>query len=138
MAEALRAGGKGQTKCRRRFTEEFKREVVAETLSGEHSVAGVALRHGLNNNLVFTWRRKQLRALSGVTAMPAKLLPVTMTVPSPALPVPLLRTGVKRKRSARARSSGTIEIECNGMRIVVRGAVDAQALQMVLGALGHS
>ena len=137
MAEELRASGKGQAKCRRRFTEEFKRQVVAETLSGEHSVAGVALRHGLNNNLVFTWRRKQLRALSGVTAMPAKLLPVTITVPSPALPAPVSRTGIERTRSDRARSSGSIDIECNGMRIVVRGAVDAQALQMVLGALGH-
>ena len=78
MAEELGAGGKGEIKRRRRFSEEFKRQVVAETLSGENSVAGVALRHGLNNNLVFTWRRRQLRALSGVTAMPAKLLPVTI------------------------------------------------------------
>ena len=69
MAEELRAGGKGQIKRRRRFSDEFKRQVVAETLSGEHSVAGVALRHGLNNNLVFTWRRRQLRALSPVTGV---------------------------------------------------------------------
>ena len=63
MAEELGAGGEGEIKRRRRFTDEFKRQVVAETLSGENSVAGVALRHGLNNNLVFTWRRKHLRAL---------------------------------------------------------------------------
>lgn len=137
MAEELRERSAGEIKRRRRFTEEFKRRVVAETLSGEHSVAGVALRHGLNNNLVFTWRRKQLRALAGVTAMPAKLLPVTITEPSAALPAPLLRTGVKRNRSARARSSGSIEIERNGVRIMVRGTVDAQALQIVLSALGH-
>ena len=137
MAEELGAGGKGEAKRRRRFSEEFKRQVVAETLNGENSVAGVALRHGLNNNLVFTWRRRQLRALSGVTAMPAKLLPVTITEPSMALAAPVSRTGVKRKRSDRARSRGRIEIECNGMRIVVCGTVDAQALQVVLGALGH-
>jgi hypothetical protein len=35
------------------------------------------------------------------------------------------------------RSSATIEIERNGMRVVVRGAVDAQALQIVLAALSH-
>jgi transposase len=137
MAEELRAGGKGQTKRRRRFTDEFKRQVVAETLSGERSVAGVALRHGLNNNLVFTWRRRQLRALSGVTPMPAKMLPVTIAEPSPALPAPLSRTALKRKRSNRARSSGTIEIECNGVRVVVRGTVDAQALHIVLASLGR-
>ena len=122
MAEELRAGGKGQIKHRRRFSDEFKRQVVAETLSGERSVAGVALRHGLNNNLVFTWRRRQLRTLSPVTAMPAKMLPVTIAEPGPALP---------------ARSSGSIQIERNGVRIVVRGTVDAQALQIVLGALGY-
>jgi hypothetical protein len=33
--------------------------------------------------------------------------------------------------------SGTIEIECSGMRLMVRGAVDAQALQIVLTALTH-
>jgi hypothetical protein len=68
--------------------------------------------------------------------MPAKLLPVTIAEPSPALPAPVLRTVLERKRSERARSSGSIEIERNGVRIVVRGTVDGQALQIVLGALG--
>ena len=137
MAEELAGTGEREIKRRRRFTEEFKREVVAETLSGENSVAGVALRHGLNNNLVFTWRRKHLRALAGVTATPAKLLPVTIAQPSPALAAPVSRTVVKTKRSDRARSSGTIEIECNGVRILVRGTVDGQALQIVLASVGR-
>lgn len=136
MAEELGAGGKGEVKRRRRFSEEFKRQVVTETLSGESSVAGVALRHGLNNNLVFTWRRKQLRALSGVAAPPAKMLPVTIAEPSAALAASVLPT-VARKRPARKGASGSIEIECNGARIVVRGTVDAQALHIVLASLGR-
>ena len=48
---------------RRRFSKEFRRQVVQETLVPDASVAGVALRHRLNANLVFTWRRKLLPAL---------------------------------------------------------------------------
>jgi transposase len=137
MVEGLDASSTGEVKRRRRFTEEFKRQVVAETLSGEESVAGVALRHRLNNNLVFTWRRKHLRALSGAIAAPAKMLPVTIAAAYPASALPVAATVPETKRSERARSSGAIEIECNGMRVMVRGAVDAQALQIVLAALSH-
>ena len=114
-------------KRRRRFTEEFRRQVVEETLSGEHSIAGVALRHGLNNNLVFTWRRKYLRCLAGHDR--ANMLPVTIA--PTARPV----AGAEGKRTSRAVARGAIEIEWNGARIVVRGPVDAQALQLVLIAL---
>jgi transposase len=134
MAEELGASGKSEVKGRRRFTDEFKRQVVAETLSGGESVAGVALRHRLNNNLVFTWRRKHLRAVSGAIAAPAKMLPVTIAEPEAAIAAPAAQM-VERKRRARAHTGGTIEIECNGMRVVVRGAVEAQALQIVLTTL---
>jgi transposase len=137
MAEELAGSGELEIKRRRRFTDEFKRQVVAETLSGEDSVAGVALRHRLNNNLVFTWRRKYLRVVSGASAMPAKMLPVTIAEPEEKGAAPVARTKVETKRAARARSSGTIEIAWDGVRIVVRGAVDAQALQVVLAALTH-
>jgi transposase len=134
MAEERAGTPEREIKHRRRFTDEFKRQVVAETLSGENSVAGVALRHRLNNNLVFTWRRKHLRALSGATATPPKMLPVTI---AEADAVPVAPSALERKRLDRARSSGTIEIAWDGVRIVVRGAVDAQALQIVLAALTH-
>jgi transposase len=64
---------------RRRFTREYRREVVQETLAPGASVAGVALRHRLNANLVFTWRRKLLPNLAAVPAKPIKMLPVTIT-----------------------------------------------------------
>lgn len=137
MAEELAGTAEREGKRRRRFTEEFKRQVVAETLSGENSVAGIALRHRLNNNLVFTWRRKHLRALSGATATPPKMLPVTIAEPEAAVAARTAQTAVDRKRHDRAHPSSTIEIECNGVRIVMRGAVDAQALQLVLTALTH-
>jgi transposase len=136
MAEERAGTAEREIKRRRRFTDEFRRRVVAETLSGESSVAGVALRHRLNNNLVFTWRRKHLRAVSGLIAASTKMLPVTIAADS-ARAVAVAPTAAKTKRPAHARSRGTIEIECNGVRVVVRGAVDAQVLNIVLTALGH-
>jgi transposase len=131
MAEEPGSSVKREIKRRRRFTEEFRRQVVEETLAGESSIAAVALRHGLNNNLVFTWRRKYLRALAREPGEGAKMLPVTIMEPSvPAVSV------AKHPQAARAVARGAIEIEWNGVRVVVNGAVDTRALQMVLTALG--
>lgn len=71
---------------RRRFSKEFKRQVVEETLAGDASMAGVALRHRLNANLVFTWRRKYLRALASTQAKPVTMLPVAITDCNAAVP----------------------------------------------------
>jgi transposase len=115
---------------RRRFTKEYRRQVVQETLAPGASIAGVALKHRLNANLVFTWRRKLLPALASTRAV--KLLPVTITDPQ-ATPAPADHTAAPSKR--RYRTRGTIEIELNGARLVVKGAVDAEALRVVLAAL---
>lgn len=106
--------GKREGARRRRFPEAFKRQVVEETLAGDASVAAVALRHRLNANLVFTWRRKLLPRLAPAVA-----------------PEPIAASKLAR----RARARGAIEIEFNGARIVLRGAVNAQALRAVLEAL---
>ena len=63
---------------RRSFARAFKRQVIEETLVPGASVSGVALRHGLNNNMVFKWRREYLRRHASVPTRPVKLLPVSM------------------------------------------------------------
>ena len=47
--------GRGRT--RRRWSQEEKRRIVAQTLTPEVSVSQVARRYDVNTNLVFTWRR---------------------------------------------------------------------------------
>lgn len=47
-----------RTGPRRRYDDDFKRKVVLEASAPATSVAEVALRHGLNANLVFNWRKK--------------------------------------------------------------------------------
>jgi transposase len=44
--------------ARRRWTEEAKRRLVAETLVPGATVHAVAQRHGVNTSQLFTWRKR--------------------------------------------------------------------------------
>ena len=44
-------------KTRRRHSRAFKEQVLAECRESGESVAAVARRHGLNDNLIHNWRR---------------------------------------------------------------------------------
>jgi len=96
------------------------------------SVAAIALRHRLNTNLVFNWRRKHLR---GLVPAAAKMLPVKIEAASPVVAIASSGATIDHKPIARVRSRGSIEIEYARARIRVRGAVDAEALRVVLEAL---
>lgn len=45
------------TKPRRRYTPAFKRQVLSEARQPGESLAAVAVRHGLNPNMVHKWRK---------------------------------------------------------------------------------
>ena len=59
---------------RRRYTVEFKRQVVAEASAEGVSAASVARRHGLNANLIFNWRRRHVGDRP-VNFVPALIVP---------------------------------------------------------------
>jgi len=137
MKPETKSNGRREAGPRRRFGEEFKRQVVEETLAGDVSVAGGALRHRLNANLVFTWRRRYLRALAPRPAKPVEMLPVTLAEARATVPMvasELVSAGAG-KSPRRSRPRGAIEIELNGARIQLKGAVDAEALRVVLTVL---
>lgn len=46
----------GKQRVRRQFSNDFKRQVVAETLAARTSVSVVARRHDINANLLLRWR----------------------------------------------------------------------------------
>jgi len=50
---------------RRRYAAEFKRQLVRMSLVPGASAAKIALKHQLNANLLFKWRRLYLREISG-------------------------------------------------------------------------
>ncbi len=116
---------KGTGRARRgtyvRRTPELKQAIVAACLEPGASVAGVALTHGVNANLVRKWIAKSqavdkprtdtswLSVLPEATSMPAR----------------------------ESTPLGEIEIELPRARIQVRGAVDLAVLERVLASLAR-
>lgn len=111
---------------RRRYSDAFKRQVVAEASEDGVSASSVARRHGLNTNLVFNWRRR-FGANATPTFIPAVIVPEEDALES---------SGAERfiPRSTEAvRSDGTMEVVCHGgRRIVLAADFDARALVRLL------
>ena len=51
---------------RRKHSDEFRAEVLAECRQPSRSISGVALKHGVNANLVRTWLRKSESPLASL------------------------------------------------------------------------
>ena len=122
---------------RRRHCDALKRALVERSLEPGASVAAIALEAGVNANLLFNWRRLHLQAQVPAvsTAAAPVLLPVTVVAavdrtapmaPTPSGPPP------------RTAPTGTIEIDINGARVRLRGAVDEASIRNVLRALASA
>ena len=67
---------------RRRHSAELKAQILRECAQPGASVAGVALSHGINANIVHKWRR-----LAGTAPLPvASFVPVALPAPTCAGP----------------------------------------------------
>ena len=114
---------------RRRRSAEERRRVVEETLEAGASVARVALKHGVNANQVFQWRRLYQDGKLGVPPRCAmKLLPVSVAEDEePLKPEPTEVT---------TSSLCAIHIELPGeVRISLEGRVDPAVVRAVLMSL---
>jgi|21_taG_2_1085346.scaffolds.fasta_scaffold07124_2 transposase len=109
-------------RIRASYTPDFRRQAVAECLVKGTSVAGVALRHGINANLLFGWR-KDPRYNAGLTRK-TDFLPVTLTVAG----------GAEPPEPQPSLSEIDIMLHC-GARLICRGEVDEPSLVKVLRAL---
>jgi transposase len=120
--------------ARRRWSDEDKRRLVAETLAAGGTVHGVAHRYGVNTSQLFTWR-KQLRAEAERPA-PTGTVPgfATVTIAPPAAwPAP----AADAVPAGAPTSSGSIEIELpRGERVRIAGTVDPTTIATVLRVLG--
>ena len=92
---------------RRRFTAAFKARIVEACQQPGASVAGVALEHSLNANLVHKWLRTA-RQRGAVTEAPA-FVPVSMASASP--PVAPQNQVTDRIRLTILRPNGPVVIE---------------------------
>ena len=83
---------------RRQFTADFKARVVEATLVPGAIVSGVARRHGLTPQQVFTWRRQARQPLGNTESKAPQFVPAIVET---ALPPAFLR-GRQRKRTGQA------------------------------------
>jgi transposase len=102
---------------RRRWSEEEKLRIVAESLSGPRLVSATARRYGISTSLLFTWRRACRTSQTADNGF------------VPAVVVPDVRPAVPA-------SSGRIEIVlANKRRVIVDGGVDIAVLCQLVEAL---
>jgi transposase len=139
MVHTMKSEARNSEPARRHHDRSFKAELVQQSLRPGASVASIALQSGINANLLFKWRREQLRATRS-TPTPAVLLPVRVvqasevTSPSMSTPIGIAPT----EPTSRTTRSCVIELEIAGAQLRLRGAVDEVMLSSVLRALRHS
>ena len=122
------------TRIRRQHEREFKDELIAQSLVSGASVAGIAMKGGINANLLFRWRREHVKAMvrsapAAATLLPVCLIPDVAPTAQPTVPVV---SGVRNTRL------GVIEVEIAGAQLRLRGVVDEAMLCSVLRALRQS
>jgi transposase len=105
---------------RRRWSEEDKRRLVAETLAPGQTVHGVARRRGVSPSQLFAWRKSVRTGTERVPGFAAvEIAPVAPPIGAVAPP-----------------SSGLIEIElAGGERVRISGAPDPAVVTAALRAL---
>jgi transposase len=115
---------------RRRWSEETKARIVAESFAEGAVVAQVARRHGLRPQQVFDWRR-ELRAQwrdASTAEAPAFVPAIVEDVVASAQPVAPTLPPAESAPPA-------IEIETGLFVLRLRGAVDGRTLATVLRAM---
>ena len=119
---------------RRAWSPEEKAAIVAESLLDGETVCGVARRHGLTPQQLFTWRR-QARVTNdddGHAGGPAFLPAVVAAEP----PVAGGTEPVRRRGRPRGRKEpGLIEVEIGGATVRVGRGAEAKAVTAILLAL---
>jgi transposase len=114
-----------ESKRRRRVrSEDEKRRIVGETFEPGASVSAVAQRHGLNTNLLFTWRREMSRGVSSLADDPMAFVPAIISAAPMTASAP--------------SAAGQMEIVfAGGERVIVDRTVDEVALARVIKVLSR-
>lgn len=116
-----------------RWDEKFKRRIVAEAAASKLSASEVARQHGLNPNLVFSWRKKYgVEASPVATGKEVCLLPVEIQAEEALPRAPDSRpTGDSQTT---ASDFLDIELPC-GSKLRCSGGISPALLGQALSAL---
>ena len=114
------------TERRRRWSDEERAQILAESFEPGANISAVARRHGVSGGLLHCWR-KQARALAKEGALPDAPTFVPVTIADPGCAV--------RAETESVPATRMIEIETLGALVRVPTGVDARTLSVVLTAL---
>jgi transposase len=118
---------------RRRFSEDDKSRIIAETLAPGTVVSEVARRHGLTPQQLFGWRRQARQAtFAGADREVPRFVPAV--VDSPMAVRPVQRRGRQRRRHPDLGAS-VIEVAIDGVTIRVGRGAEPKTVAAVLRAL---
>ena len=111
---------------RRRWSDEERAQILAESFEPGANISAVARRHGVSGGLLHCWR-KQARALAreGASSDAPTFVPVTIADAGCAV----------RAETEALPTTRMIEIETSGALVRVPAGVDARTLSVVLTAL---
>jgi transposase/transposase-like protein len=108
--------------ARRRFSEQFKRELVEQALRPDVSLTALAQANDVNPNQLARWRRLHLQARASATLVPVTIMAQPMPVTELATPASVARTG-------------EIEWRHGQTQLVVRGDVDVAVVRAIIEKL---
>jgi transposase len=124
---------------RRSWTQEQKREIVAESLGPDLTPTEVARKHAISSGQLYTWRQQLLRMQTALARSPPRFAEVDRAAAQPsARPIEpaSLEAPPPTAPSAPARPEGLIEVVLpRGVVVRIDAHVDSRALRRVLGAL---
>jgi transposase len=112
---------------RRKWSDDGKARIVAETSEPGAVVSQVARRWQVSPQQVFDWRRRARKALAAAAAEPA-FVPIVAETPAP-LPEPA---------ASPARPTPSIEVKLAGAVLRVPSGIDVDLLTAVLRAVRAS
>ena len=116
----------------------FKRELAAAACAPGISVAKLALKHGVNANLLFKWRREYRAGKFGALAaahLPSSSCPALTVAPEPA--VTLLPVEAPAAPIETIAASASIEVVFRSATVRICGAPEAASLRVVLDTLAR-
>ena len=87
MVHTMKDQVRGSTRSRRQHEREFKDELIAQSLVAGASVSAIAMKGGINANLLFKWRREHVRAKTESVPAAGILLPVCVIPDVDSMPI---------------------------------------------------
>ncbi|CAD6514310.1 transposase [Paraburkholderia sabiae] len=105
------------------FTPEFRQSIIEMMLKPGACVAQIAREHGLNDNMLFKWRRRYLEAQArGTASVPTLTGTVQGTDSTSMLPVNIIDMPVSASQpAASAAAVCEVEVEVGKRRVRIRG-----------------